>query len=405
MNIELQKYKGKATRHTCPACGKKHCFVLYIDTNTRQPIHYTVGRCNRESSCGYHYTPKQYFESNGQTRPKFTNYSKPSEPVRPMGVLPIELVKQSLSTDSNFMQFLGSLFNHIATIERLFASYFIGATRAKEVIFWQIDERGSVRTGKIMQYDSETGKRSKKQSTDWIHSRLIKSKQLLYDYNLKQCFFGQHLLSSKPSATVAIVESEKTAIIAAGLMPDFIWLAAGALQGLNIEKCECLTGRNVVLFPDLSEKKENRMTAFEVWTAKAAEIMRTYKSKVIVSDILERYAGEAERAGGFDIADYLINEMRSNGTTHQAPGEAVPEQPTPAPTPTHQALEKSLFEIGIDILGERNHLPKQALLNKMIQMYQIDSKRAEIGLKQLIESKIIEPTHIATYVMSHSTPF
>jgi hypothetical protein len=27
-------------------------------------IHPSVGRCNRESNCGYHYTPKQYFQVN-----------------------------------------------------------------------------------------------------------------------------------------------------------------------------------------------------------------------------------------------------------------------------------------------------------------------------------------------------
>jgi hypothetical protein len=47
------------------------------------------------------------------------------------------------------------------------------------------------------------------------------------EYELKQCFFGEQLIDkSKP---VAIVESEKTAVIASGYLPQFIWLAAGSI--------------------------------------------------------------------------------------------------------------------------------------------------------------------------------
>ena len=60
----LEKYKGKTTRHTCPECGMKESFTLYIDANTNNPINSKVGKCNRESKCGYHYTPKQFFIDN-----------------------------------------------------------------------------------------------------------------------------------------------------------------------------------------------------------------------------------------------------------------------------------------------------------------------------------------------------
>lgn len=60
----LQPYKGKTTRHTCPECGAKESFTLYVDGNTHQPINKRVGKCNRESKCGYHYTPKQFFLDN-----------------------------------------------------------------------------------------------------------------------------------------------------------------------------------------------------------------------------------------------------------------------------------------------------------------------------------------------------
>ena len=314
MSIELEKYKGKDSRHHCPACNDKSSFVFYIDKETNIPIHQSVGKCNHESSCGYHLTPKQYFSDNDIKHDfKPNDFIKQIEPIRPMGTLNFDLVQKTTSHQSNFVQILIDIFVHEGTInptmERLCRSYFIGATKAKEVIFWQIDLNGKVRTGKVMQYDPTNGKR---QSVDWIHSRMIKSKQLPDNFNLVQCFFGEHLLKLNPTGTIAIVESEKTAIIAAGLMPNFIWIAAGQLQGLNIDKCKCLAGRNVVLFPDLSEKKENRMTAFEVWQAKAAEIMRTYKCKVIVSDLLERNATDTDRQNGCDMADFIIKDQLHN---------------------------------------------------------------------------------------------
>lgn len=312
MAIELQKYKGKDTRHLCPGCNDKSSFVFYIDTEKGTPIHQTVGKCNHESGCGYHYTPKQYFIDNDiKNEFKPDHYIKPVEPVRPMGMIPFAMVEKSASYQSNFVRFLCEIFDHNSTINptivRLCQSYAIGATKTKEVIFWQIDLNGIVRTGKIMQYDSIKGKR---QNVDWIHSRMIKLKQLPADYNLKQCFFGEHLLKLNTTGTIAIVESEKTAIIASSLMPEYIWIAAGQLQGLNIDKCKCLTGRNVVLFPDLSTKKEKRMTAFEVWNAKASEIMNAYKCKVIVSDLLELNATDTDRQNGYDVADYLIRELK-----------------------------------------------------------------------------------------------
>lgn len=53
----LEKYTGRASRHKCPKCGDPHSFAYYLDGNTGLPIDKTVGRCNHESGCGYHYTP------------------------------------------------------------------------------------------------------------------------------------------------------------------------------------------------------------------------------------------------------------------------------------------------------------------------------------------------------------
>jgi hypothetical protein len=77
-------------------------------------------------------------------------------------------------------------------------------------VFWQIDGEGRIRTGKIMLYDRRTGHRIKvngQARINWVHTALK-----LTDFNLKQCLYGEHLLSGN-NKPVAIVESEKTAII------------------------------------------------------------------------------------------------------------------------------------------------------------------------------------------------
>lgn len=57
--FHLQKYAaGKNTKQTCPQCGKKRCFVRYVDEEGEIGFPDYVGRCDHEDSCGYHYTLK-----------------------------------------------------------------------------------------------------------------------------------------------------------------------------------------------------------------------------------------------------------------------------------------------------------------------------------------------------------
>ncbi len=59
----LEKYQGRATRHECPNCHDTHSFTLYVD-EAGDMLDEAVGRCNHVSSCGYHYTPKEYFTNH-----------------------------------------------------------------------------------------------------------------------------------------------------------------------------------------------------------------------------------------------------------------------------------------------------------------------------------------------------
>lgn len=292
------------TRHQCPECqhnGKT--FSLYIDTETGEQVYSNVGRCNREINCGYHYTPKQFFQDNPERLQKTTKayniqkvtsgYKKSHS--KPASYISENLFKESLKsyTANHFIKFLLKRFGAIQTNE-LISRYFIGSSKHwyGATVYWQVDTIGKIRTGKIMLYDGTNGKRVKKpfNHITWVHTALK-----LHEFELNQCFFGEHLLKdlTKP---VAIVESEKTAIIASGYLPQFIWIATGSLSNLSFEKCLILKNRAVTLFPDLN--------GFEAWTKKAKGFSAIGFFQV--SDLLERKATEDDRKQGLDLADYLL---------------------------------------------------------------------------------------------------
>lgn len=115
----------------------------------------------------------------------------------------------------------------------------------------------------------------------------------------RQCFFGEHLLTDKTTTkTIAIVESEKTAIIATHFISDFVWLATGGMNGcFNKDAVEVLSGREVVLVPDLG--------ATDKWKSKLP-LLQSICKQVLVSSILEDNATDEQKANGLDIADFLL---------------------------------------------------------------------------------------------------
>ena len=208
----LQKYAGRSTRHICPQCGRPHCFTRYVDPGGNI-LDETVGRCDHESSCGYHRTPGQYFRDHPelsrtrQHRP--TTAPRPSQPRHtahsPLCTIPQDILRRSVRKDipSTFTAFLRTIFPE-DTVAALTDTYRLGVTRSRDVIYFQIDTAGRIRTGKIMKYDPATGRRIKDPGTPfrigWVHSLMKRTGQLPPGWQLTQCLFGEHLLSEPPSS-------------------------------------------------------------------------------------------------------------------------------------------------------------------------------------------------------------
>ena len=87
---------------------------------------------------------------------------------------------------------------------------------------------------------------------------------------------------------VAIVESEKTALVAALFIPDFVWLATGGMHGcFNSEAMQVLKEREVILFPDLKATDE--------WRQRLS-MLETICRRVTCSDLLEKMATDEQRS-------------------------------------------------------------------------------------------------------------
>jgi hypothetical protein len=289
----------------CPSCGKRR-FVRYINTITNEYLEETHGRCDRETSCGYHNNPKQnecIAIVNIERLNLIPDYIDPL------------LVKQSLKKycNNNFAKFL---YKHFAKdeVENCIAKYNVGTSKHWEgaTVFWQINQNQKVHTGKIILFDENTGKRVKNPfpHINWVHKKINKDK-----FNLKQCLFGLHLNKTgvatslqTPIAiplqyncnTIAIVESEKTAIIMSLFIPEYVWMATGSKQNLKLQLLEPIKKENIVVYPDKGE--------FNDWNTKVIELQKQ-GFKIKCSSVIENSDFET----GTDLADIYF-AMKKNAS-------------------------------------------------------------------------------------------
>ena len=297
-HLETRKLTGRRQqKFQCPHCGKKKCFVRYVDThNGLRYVADTVGKCDHQHSCGYHYKPSEYYHDNQWAQEPAARPQDHCKPIQlpPFQPMPVEYVHRSLSADSVFCEWLETraapkLGVSLETIRQVCQDYLIGATRRKNVIFWQVDQAGQVHGGHIMQYRVD-GHRCGFQG--WTHIPLIRAGLLPPDWQLYQCFFGQHQLASRPDAHVCVVESEKTAVVMAACQPEYVWLATAGSGGLSPERVSCLVGRSVTLFPDSG--------CYDKW---AAQMKLSTGIDYTLSDEIEAYPPNT------DLCDLILGEV------------------------------------------------------------------------------------------------
>ncbi len=148
----------------------------------------------------------------------------------------------NLEPENNLLEYLRSKYFK-ELVNSVKETYALGTTKDGGTIFWLINQNSEVQKAKISYYNNE-GKRTNKFKVPYKN-----------EGGYFACLFGAHLLSEslKGSMTVVLVESEKTAIVGEILLPQYVWLAYGGINGLTDNKIECLSGHKVLIIPDMSE--------------------------------------------------------------------------------------------------------------------------------------------------------
>lgn len=205
-----------------------------------------------------------------------------------------EIKPDYIPFDDFYQEYKGNLFAFLSNYcdaEELFNRYHVASRSDNWVLFWYVDFHGNIRSGKYMKYTGD-GKRDRSADTSWVHKSRDAKGDKYPDFVFSQCFFGEHLLALDVRKPIAIVESEKTALIASIFIEKYIWVACGSKNGLSRSKCEVLANRSVTLFPDLG--------AYPEWSEKAKEY------NFNISDHIEKIATDEQRSKGCDLADFLI---------------------------------------------------------------------------------------------------
>ena len=111
---------------------------------------------------------------------------------------------------------------------------------------------------------------------------------------------------------IAIVESEKSAVILSEKFSDFVWLSCGGLQAFKAELLAPLVDYKVIIFPDTDSTGDT----YRQWSQVASEAQRLYKFRypLRVSPLLESHATPEQKLRKIDLVDYLYEACDSART-------------------------------------------------------------------------------------------
>ena len=295
----LGSFKISTRRNTyhCFSCGKHG-----------GPVDFLMDYANMTFPDAIRYLGAKYgipVEGSENYHPRIAKPHTPPPPL-PMLVLPTQYVnlKRDLSNDTfcNWLHSLPWSDEQRERVDKVLKNYLVGHSKFGHTIFWQMDEEGKLRTGKMMLYKTDGHRdRESKGNFLWIHNLLP-----TYDADkveMKSTFFGMHLLDFYPEATINIVESEKTALICSiyyGEPEKNLWMASGGLSMMTKERMMPLIerGRRISLYPDHD--------GIDKWFKQAESI--GYDNLKIQSSFVETN-WKPEDGDKADIADILVRLM------------------------------------------------------------------------------------------------
>lgn len=294
----LQPYRGPSTRHRCPKCGDLHSFTYYIDTRKYQDSGEVAiysedcGRCDNENTCGYIKYPQ------GTEQAVTIGHIERKPPV----FYTREDVKMFAASrnGNNLVKFLLERAQFDSDrLRKILVDYCIGSTSNRGIVFWQIDHRYNIHRGKIMWY-REDGHREKYPDGHGMIQSMWKLLDRDREVEPEMCYFGQHLITLHPEKPIALVESEKTCIIASYAIPEFNWVATMSINNFQTHRLGFLNDYKgeVYVFPDCD--------GFDMWAERVGVIRKLMPDlNIRVNSFIKKYGRGKE-----DLADVFLRWNR-----------------------------------------------------------------------------------------------
>lgn len=198
-------------------------------------------------------------------------------------------MKTEISSFNNtFFEYLCSfLWFDTDRLTEMMNRYFIGATDQGHPIFWHVNSEHQITNGHIITLSSGTGK--------------VYDESWYYQDGRPMCLFGEHLLTTFPSQTVALVKDEMTAAIMSCFPTPYIWLASGK-DDVTPADLTFLEGKTVIAFPDKGE--------YDRWK----EFLHAAPSlQFHVSDVMEKSQSDCQ-----NIAQVILSQQPLRPTEEEA---------------------------------------------------------------------------------------
>ena len=192
------------------------------------------------------------------------------------------------SFNNTFFEYLCSfLWFDTDRLTEMMNRYFIGSTDQVHPIFWHVNSEHQITNGHIITLSSGTGK--------------VYDESRYYQDGRPMCLFGEHLLTTFPSQTVALVKDEMTAAIMSCFPTPYVWLATGKTD-VTSEDLAILESRAVIVFPDKSE--------YDRWK----EIQHAIPNlQFHVSDVMEKSQSDCQ-----NIAQMVLGQQPLRPTEEEA---------------------------------------------------------------------------------------
>ena len=286
----------------CHKCGRKS-FVPYIYNDTGEIIDPTCGRCDHEQSCGYHLPPAEYFKANpdhNNGRGGFMPYTRPIPTTIDFCAIDEWAARQTTdeALESDFAMGLVNYFDTDKVTEAIDRYQVQSIGRNRNTAFPCISIDGMVTDVMVLGYKNDLHRNDVcyHYYGDAAEKERLK---LAYPegYKYDPCYFGEHLLAEQTDKNVAVVESQKSAVICSMLFPNMLWLASCGCGNFNVTKSRVLKDRRVFVYSDKGSS--------EKWQKVVSEL-QTIGYNIHLRPIMEDFA---EYGANSDLVDVIFDNI------------------------------------------------------------------------------------------------